>query len=279
MNASRLPRLAAAGLLVAIHALAISPARAQLRPYDPIDWAIYDEGRSLSASVGTSTLWDQRASLAGTEGRLHELGMFQASTRVGRIDLEAAGTIYRILIEERSFAPPVPSTDPKALGRRGDHGDYRLSTTVMLTPAAGPAAAVLRFGTRIPTTDNRVGLERDQTDFFALLGGRVDHGALRASLELGVGIHGTREPDFEQSDVLVYATTLTFRSGAIQPSLVLLGHSHGTSDRVIRGNEDLSEVRLQVRAGRNRWVQLQATRGLTPFSPAAGLTITAGMAR
>src|SRR5690606_7025999 len=68
-------------------------AHAQLRPLDPLTWSVFAEDRTLIAQVGAAVYDGQRASLAGVEGRLAELGEFSVAWRTGRVVLEAAGTI------------------------------------------------------------------------------------------------------------------------------------------------------------------------------------------
>src|SRR5690606_16136964 len=153
--------------------------------------------------AGAGWFADQRASLAGVEGPLLELGRLHASVRTGRVVLSADGVLRRRLHVDDDFAEPDGGALPAVDGVLHDTGDFIVSTAVRLPPEDAPALAVRRFGTRLPTTDNRVGLERDATDFYATVGGRLDRGPLRASAELGVGIHGTRRSSYEQSDVLV----------------------------------------------------------------------------
>ncbi len=270
-----LPRTVA--LAAALALLSVAPARAQLRPLDPAEWRVW-EGRTLVAGAGGGAFTRQRASLAGTEGRLLEAGNFSFSWRTGRVALEGGGTVQRFFRVEERFAAPHGGARPVESGGLHDAGDYRIATVVRLTPENAGALAVLRFGTRLPTTDNRVGLDRDQTDFFAMLGGRMGRGALRVSAETGVSINGTRDPGFEQSDVWVYLLRVE-RAGALTPSLTLTGHEDGLPRRTIRGNEDLGEVRLGLRAGRRRWVEAALVKGYTPFSPGVGVIVQAGVER
>ncbi len=266
-----------ATLIVHLALVVPSASEAQLRPYDPLDWTVFEAGRSYTAALGGVVLKDQKASLAGTEGTLVEAGRVHVAVRAGRVAIEAAGTIQRFLFEDRAFAQPVAGTTQRDIGRRNDSGDYSIATTFMLLPLDGRverhSALALRFGTRLPTTDNRVGIERDQTDFFALLAGRHDLGPVRLFAETGVGIHGTREPDFEQSDVLVFIGGATVPVAAIQPTLLLTGHADGLPDRAIRGNEELAEVRLRVRSTARPGLQVELIRGLGSFSPSWGLGV------
>jgi hypothetical protein len=272
-------RLAAATWIIATSLGTHSNASGQLRPYDPIDWSIFDGGASIVAHAGVAVFDRQRASLAGTEGRLVEAGLFHGFLRTGRIALEGGGTVQRFFHDRRRFAEPYGGARNEESGQRRDSGDYRIATVVRLTPDHRPEMAALRFGTRLPTTDNRVGLERDATDFFTTIAGRADRGRIRAAAEVGVGIHGTREPEYEQSDVLVWVLGVQRRGGMVQPAIWLLGHADGLVGRNVRGNEELAEVRLDVRVGRRNWVQIGAVRGLTEFSPRAGLIATAGITR
>lgn len=268
------------GLAAALAVLSTSSAPAQLRPLDPAEWRVWEGGRTVVAGVGGGGFTDQRASLAGTEGRLLEAGSFSVALRTGRVAFEAGGTVQRFFRDERVFAAPVGDAQPDRDGRRHDSGDYRIATVVRLTPEAAPALATLRFGTRLPTTDNKVGLDRDALDFFALLGGRARRGALAASAEAGISINGTRDPAWEQRDVLVYALGAEYAlSPGLVPTLSLVGNVPGLPERTPRGNEDLGEVRLGVRAGGRRWVRVELVRGYTEFSPSAGVIVAAGIAR
>lgn len=238
---------------------------------------MFDRGRTVSAQVGAGWLRDQRASLAGTEGTLVEAGNFRAFWRTGRVVLEAGGTVQRVFEEESRFAPAEPDVDADPDGTRRDAGDYRVLTAVRLTNEGAPLAAALRFGARLPTTDNTVGLDRDATDFFATLGARTARGRLAVQAEAGVGIFGTRERAFEQDDLLVYAVRAEYASGSIQPMLTVLGQQVGTGHSEIRGNESLGEVRLGVRAGGRRWALVEVVKGYTAFSPGLGVLVSAGM--
>ena len=164
-----------------------------------------------SVELGGSRLFDQRASLAGTSGVLTELANFSIALRMGRVAVEAAGTGQRLFRDESRFASAYPDVASPTDNRRRDSGDYRISTAVRLTPDAYPITGVLRFGTRLPTTDNTTGLDRDATDFFATAGASGSRGALVLSAEAGLGIHSTRESGFEQDDLFLYAIRAEFR--------------------------------------------------------------------
>lgn len=238
---------------------------------------MFDDGRTVSAQVGGGWMAGQRASLAGTEGTLLEAGNWRAFWRTGRVVLEGGGTVQRFFHEDGRFADPEPFVKPAEDGKRRDAGDYRILTAVRLTGEGAPVAAVLRFGTRLPTTDNQVGLDRDATDFMATLGGRTLRGPLALQAEAGVGIFGTRRQNFEQDDLLVYSLRAEYHAGAVQPMLTVVGQQVGRSHREIRGNESLGEVRIGVRAGRRAWVVAEAVTGYTAFSPEWGVLVSAGM--
>jgi hypothetical protein len=267
-------------VLLAVLTLSIVPAaRAQLRPLDPFDWRVLEGEGTVVAEAGGGWLGDQRASLAGTEGTLWEAGNFRAFWRAGRVVIEAGGTVRRIFREDGRFAPAEPFVTADEDGKRGDSGDYRIATAVRLTNEGSPVAALLRFGARLPTTDNRVGLDRDATDFFATIGGRTRRGPLALQAEAGVGIFGTRDPDFEQDDLLVYAVKAEYDAGFIVPSLAVIGQQVGAGHEEIRGNESLGELRAGVRVGRREFVRAEVVRGYTGFSPGWGVLVSAGVVR
>ncbi|MEO8575592.1 MAG: hypothetical protein ABI556_02775 [Gemmatimonadales bacterium] len=265
---------------VAIGIPALSqPATAQLRPLEPIQWRMFQRNSTLAGELGVSRLTDQRASLAGTSGDLWELGNFVVAWRTGRVILEAAGTAQRQFREHDRFAPAYPDVDPAADGKRHDSGDYRISTSIRLTPDHWQSTGVLRFGTRLPTTDNTTGLDRDALDFFATFGAGREAGSFAFAGEAGLGIHATREERFEQDDLFVYAGRAEYRRFAIIPSIAALGQMHGTAHSAIRGVENLGELRGGLRAGSRRWVRVELVVGYETFSPASGVVVTAGILR
>jgi len=226
-----------------------------------------------------SRLFDQRASLAGVDGDLWEIGTFALAWRTGRVILEAAGTAQRRFSEKSSFAAPYTDVKPSDDGKRHDSGDYRLSTIVRLTPNNWRSRGVLRFGTRLPTTDNTTGLDRDAIDVFATVGVATAVGTLSLSGESGLGIHTTREQRFEQDDLFLYAVRAEYRRYAVVPSLSAEGQMHGTAHSEIRGVENLGELRAGLRLGVRYWVRVEAVHGYEPFSPSSGVILTAGLIR
>lgn len=255
--------------------LAPAGAHAQLRPLEPFEWEALAPGRVVTARVGAGVEWGQRLSLAGTEGRLLELGNFAALWHTGRVALEASGTMVRVFDDRSVWAEPTGGAHAPPPGARVDAGDYRVATAVRLTPDHWPILGILRFGTRLPTTNNRVGIDRDQTDFFALAGVAYRRGPLLLATENGVGIFGTRLPDYEQADDWVYITRAAYALGPVTPMATLTGQ-YTPFHRVIRGNEDLGELRLGLRAGGRRWAEAQWVTGLTRFSPRSGLLVSVG---
>lgn len=251
-------------------------AEAQLRPLEPIDWVGLAPARRLSVSAGIAVYEGQRASLAGLEGRLLELGSISLVWRVDRVAFEVGGTAVRRLEDPASYARAAPGTRNGGDPRR-DVGDVRIATIVELIRGEVGAVA-LRFGTRLPTTDNGEGLERDRTDFFSLFGVRLERGVFMFAAESGVGIHGARSGIADQVDVWLYGVTGAVRLGPILPSVTLVGQADGREGPPIRGNEDLSEVRLGVQVGRRRWARITWVEGMKEYSPDRGFSLALGFA-
>src|SRR5690606_32591253 len=209
---------------------------AQLRPLDPLDHGVYEPGTGVIVEVGAGVYDGQRASLAGTEGRLLEFGQLHVLWRWDRVAFEAAGTVLRRFDDRAVSSAPVPGTREVDGARRQDAGDFRLATVVTLW--ARPAGAVaLRFGTRLPTTDNETGLERDRTDFFALVAAGWRLGPVQVAAESGVGIHGTRDDGMEQVDVWLYALSVGYRWGTVVPGVAFVGQADGLSGDSLRGTK------------------------------------------
>jgi membrane-associated phospholipid phosphatase len=267
------------GMVVVLLAGSALSLAAQLRPLEPVDWELLRGPGGLSARVGAGVHHRQKASLAGLEGRLIEAGEIRAGWLTGRVMIEAGGTVRRLFDGYERFAEPTGGALPPSGERLGDRGAWRVGTVIRLTAAEAPALFALRFGTRLPNPDNHVGLDRDQTDFFALVGGHLRRSGLSLGAEAGLGINGTRDPEYEQSDVVLYTAVAEFRRGAFAPRLALVGQYDGNRRAMLRGNEDLGEVRLGLRAGRSHWIEVDVVRGLVPFSPSTGVLVAAGLQR
>jgi hypothetical protein len=272
-------RLVQALTLVAICTAAV-PVGAQLRPLEPFSWHIFEDGITVAADARISRYQGQRASLAGTKGDLWEVPTATVALVSGRFAIIASGTGKRFFQERQRFGPAYSGVIPSVNGRRDDSGDYTIGTAVRLTPSSAAIDALLRFGTRLPTTRNENGLERDATDFFATLVGRVRRSALSVSLEAGLGITGTRDASYEQDDLLLYDMRAEYGRGLVRPSLVVVGQAHPpTHLNERRGVEDLSELRLGVSIGGRTWLRLEGIKGLETFSPAYGLSVGVGALR
>jgi hypothetical protein len=245
------------------------PLHAQLRPLEPLAWQIFDPPTTLVAQLGVGVLHDQRASLAGTSGTLRELGNVSAIWRSGRIAIEAAGTVRRSFEDTHRYGDPHPTVQETG-PRRSDSGDYSVGTIVRLTPDDRPALLALRFGTRLPNSDDAVGIDRDRTDFYALLGGRFRRGPLHLGGEAGLGIFGTHDLDYEQADPLLYTLTGDLSTRPVSLHAAFLGHRAGFGGWVQRGSESRSELRVGGGFGERLRLQVLYVHGLAEHSPSGG---------
>ncbi len=263
-------------LLVGLLALG-SPLHAQLRPLEPLAWVAMASGGEARAAMGAAVLIGQRASLAGTRGTLLELGNWLLTYRSGRFALEFAGTAVRHFEDDAVLGTPFGRADPPDGGARIDAGDVRLSTIVRLHGDVERSVVVLRFGTRLPTTSDEPGLDRDRTDFFGTAAARHRLAkGVRLFAETGVGIHSTMLDGYPQSDVLIYNAGLEAARGPGGVRLQVVGHDD-LHRRVIRGNEDLAEVRLGGWLGERRWLEAHVVRGVARFSAEWGILVSGGM--
>ncbi|MEJ2206321.1 MAG: hypothetical protein P8170_19700 [Gemmatimonadota bacterium] len=275
LGPGRARRLASPMLFAGLASIALAAgAGAQLRPLDPLDWRDL-EGPPISASLGADLFFDQRASLAGTSGRLFQLAVFRVVWRLDRVAVAVSGTPVRVFDDRDVFASPAQGALPAEDGRRIDAGDMRLSTLVRLNRSDALIQASLRFGVRLPTTDERIGLDRDQTDFFGTLGGRVHRGRMDLSGELGIGILGSRA-GIDQTDPLLYGLRAMAKVGAVSPFVELTGQHDTRENGPRRGTEDLGEIRVGARVGSESWLSVAAVKGLATFSPGFGLRVRLG---
>lgn len=271
------PRTAPPIVLAAIALCMVAdPAAAQLRPLDPLDWRIFERDVQLIAGAGAGVLWDQPAPLAGTRGRLIEIGTYSIGYRSSRIAILLGGTAVWRLTEQDTTAAPVDEVAQDD-GVRQDAGVAWASTAVRFSPDDWPADLALRFGATIPTTSDESGLDRDRTDFFALLSARYRYRALTLTADNGVGINGTLLHDLPQSDVWTYAFGAALQLEHVNVAADLVGRQDGHG-YVIRGNEDLRELRAGIDIGRRRWLSVRYIHGLADdAAPAHGLRIAAGV--
>jgi surfeit locus 1 family protein len=254
-----------------------SPAAGQLRPLDPMEWRVFDGDTWLVAGTGMNVLWEQPATLAGTRGRLLEVGTYGATFRSGIFALSVSGVaIWRLSDEVVERAPVGMAARPDGNARQ-DAGRALAATLVRVSPEHWPADIVLRFGATIPTTSDESGLDRDRTDFFALVGARYSRGPLSLVMENGVGINGTVHYDYPQSDVWAYSFGAAYAVGPVRAAAEMVGHQDGHS-MTVRGNEDQRELRVGADIGRERWVRLRYVHGLSEFAPAHGFRLAAGVA-
>lgn len=251
---------------------------AQLRPLEPVTWPAYTHDAYVQAGVGIGVLGEQRASLAGTRGTLLELGNWFVTYRSGRFALEFAGTAVRRFDDHDVLLPPFRLADPPDGEARVDAGDVRIGTLLRVIGDAGGPIVLLRFGTRLPTPSDEPGLDRDRTDFFGTAAARAPlHPGLHVFGEAGVGILSTVHETYPQSDVLIYNAGVEIANRAAGLRFQLLGHDD-LHRRVVRGNEDLAELRLGAWVGDRRRIEAHIVRGLAKFSPGWGVLVTGGFA-
>jgi hypothetical protein len=257
-----------------------TPSRsgAQLRPLEPMPWRVFETSNSITFDAGLGLFHDQRASLAGTRGTLLELGNFVGGWRSGRMAIEIAGTVHRRFEDRERYADPHPAVSDEG-PRRTDSGDYSIGTIVRLTPEDPRGLLALRFGTRLPNSNDRTGVDRDRTDFYALLGGRLRHRQLRVSGEAGVGVFGTHDLRYEQADPLLYSLATEYSLGPATLHGSYLGHRSGFSGWVQRGSESRSEARLGAGIGQRHRLQLLYVHGLAEHSPSRGWLLSVGASR
>jgi hypothetical protein len=267
------PRIVVPPAIAAIILLGgAAPVNAQLRPLDPMEWSIFDDDVRVAASVGTSILWDQAATLAGTRGRLHEVGNYTAAFRSGRFAMSLGGTALLRYHDRERYAEPIGAARAPNGSVREDAGRAIAATLVRLSEHHWPVDLVVRFGSVIPTTSDDAGLDRDRTDFFALLGARYQRGDLAVSMENGVGINGTVHADYPQSDVWTYQFGLSWGNPRFRGVAALVGHQDGMR-RTVRGNEDQREARIGVDVGRTRSFAIRYVIGLAEHSPRSGISV------
>src|SRR5207248_7545201 len=112
-----------AAVVMTYAVMAAAPLSAQLRPLEPVEWDAFGRG-NVVMHIGAGVHSDMRAGLAGTTGRLVELGNFTAAWRTGRVVLEGFGTLQRRFTDQGVWAPPVEYTRAPNGQTRVDAGLY-----------------------------------------------------------------------------------------------------------------------------------------------------------
>jgi hypothetical protein len=259
--------------LISVAATQTSALHAQIRPLDPSPWRVFEHDNNFLLDAGAGMLYGQRASLAGTQGRLEEIGLYDIAWRNGRIALHASGTALWRLKDEEVFRAPHPDVGVE----RDDPGAVVVESLARLSPDGAPVLWLLRFGTRLPVTSLVSGLERDETDFFALLGIHT-RGDLWVAAEAGTSINGRVRPSRGQTDVFVFNAGAGYRGARIpvESEVWIVGHDN-LHDTEYRANEDLRELRAGVRTRGKYWVGVHWIHGLGDYSPSNGFRIMTGI--
>lgn len=251
-------------------------SHAQLRPLDPLEWRIFEPHSRAIVEIGGGVFRDHVAPLAGTRGRLIEVGNYLVAFRSGRIAMEIRGTAVWRMHEERVEREPLPVVDPAPDGVRTEAGALHATSAVRVSPDAWPVDVFFRFGATVPTASDESGLERDRTDIFALAGFRYRRGALLLTSEQGVGINGSQSADYPQTDMWTFNLGAAWDLGPGRLVAELVGRQDGHS-YVVPGNEDQHELRIGGDLGTDRWIGVRVVTGLSRYSPDAGLRIGAGV--
>ncbi len=265
-------------LACALFSACAGPLAGQLRPLEPMDWRAFDPGTRVIGRLGGGSFFRQRVSAGQVEGRLLEAPGAVLSWSVGedgRAVVRAIVNPLRVLRVDSSLGTPLPGTTAIS-DRIRDAGDNALETALRLAPAAATTGSLLalRYGVRLPTHNQRKGLDRHKTDFYALAGGRVVRAALTVAGEGGLGVFGTHAPGHDRALPFLYDVSARWTTPVLEPSLTLVGQATPTQ---IRGNEDLVELRAGVRIGGVRFLEATLLRGLAAYGPRWGVLVFAGV--
>lgn len=269
-----LPRRIHVALACAALSIAASPAPSQLRPLPPTDWETFSHETEWSATGGLTAYAGHPLTLVQERGTLIGAGHLSVLWRSGRVAVQLSDATHWW------FTPSSESArDPAGATQRRSAGDLRVGTIVCVLRDCGDRALGLHFGTRLPNADDRTGLGRDRTDFYALLGGRTAGRGVTLLGELGLGINGSRSTTLEQQDVLLFATESTYRAGPVTFLASVSGQQFWLNGWSARGNENLAEVRAGARVGASETVEIAVVRGLRSSGPRAGLEVLVGIRR
>ncbi|MEZ4417148.1 MAG: hypothetical protein R3E10_15450 [Gemmatimonadota bacterium] len=205
-----------------------------------------------------------------------EFGSVRGVVRVGRVLFEAAGSAWRVFDERAPLSEPVSGVRAAENGRRADVGDYRVSSTVLLTDPLRAWGAALRFGARLPTTDETAGLERDETDVFFTVAGQWRTSGVRLFAESGLGIFGVVSSVPDQTDPVLFMVGMQVPRERFMAGLEFVGNYDTRATGAPRGNEDLAELRVRLRSEGTLWGEVVAIRGFASYSPDFGLELRLG---
>lgn len=261
-----------APLLATTLAATPAAAAAQLRPMEAVPWR---NGPETMVMAGASAYGSARAPMAGVEGTLYEAAVVQLSAAFGRAAVRVQAARH-VLDPARRYAPPARTTEDRGLERLSDFSDVTLETLLYFSTPDWLMAG-MRLGSRVPSSDNEVGLDRDQADVYGtlMLGGGGE--AVWIETEAGVGVHGSRGTQrLEQQDPLLYSAFLRAHRGPITARIGLIGHVFWTNDWSTRGNENMGEWRAGLRVGHHTFLDAAAVAGLTRTSPDWGLRLRVG---
>jgi len=263
-------------LLVLFCLLAFLPLAAQNRPLQTSDAEILPPG-TMRAEVGFDFLQDVNFPLSGLSGDLTSLGVIGVRMGVGKmVEVQLEGAVQNFLDVKKqgaSFVPVLELTGPRSTH---DTGDFSLSTKIRIFGDRGrwPSLA-MRFGFRMPNSNQARGVGTNSTDVFALFILQKHFGKLNLFGNAGVAILQSPNAKFSQNDVLLYGGAFAY---PLHRRLNVVGEAAGRySSRKITtgliGTESRSQARFgfQVFAGGFQW-DVAGIAGLAKDDARSGFT-------
>lgn len=212
---------------------------------------------------GVEYLNNWEAPLSGFHGNLRRLGSLHFQFYFSRtVSLQVKGVITQHL---RMDDPLLDLNSNQRLQQTSDVGDFTITTLgQIISPGKYRPAIGLRVSTKLPNTNQNLGLGNNTTDVIMAVVMSKRYGSTRFFFDSGVGILTPPRRLNVQNDVFVYGFGMIWNAA---PALRVAGEINGfmsSSEHPPAGTEDRSRIKLGVAWNFSRVaVEVFTTHGLT----------------
>ncbi len=255
-------------------------ANAQQRPLITDDIDIVPTG-SVEVSAGVDFFQNAKFPLSGLRGDLTRIGDIRIRQGfASNVEIQIEGTLQNFLAINSSFGPSAIPLNVSG-NSTNDFDDITVSAKIKLLNETKTLPAIgMKFGFRMPNTDQARGIGTNQINIFSklIIQKRFGKRAGRTPLaniygNFGLGIMNAPLANFTQNDVFLFGVAGIFRiNDRINIATEVNGRSSIRRNAPL-GTESLAQLRIgtQIKASGLRF-DTAAIFGLTRFSPRTGVT-------
>ncbi len=200
---------------------------------------------TLLGYLGVEYQHNWKAPLSGFHGNLRRLGSLHLQFFFSEtVSLQVKGTIIQLLRMDNS---QLDSETNQHLHQTSDVGDFTITTLgQVISPGKYRPAIGIRVTTKLPNTNQNLGLGNNTTDVIMAIVMSKSYGSTKFFLDSGVGILSPPRRLNVQNDVFVYGFGMIWN---VSPEVRFASEINGfmsSTDHPPAGTEDRSHIKLGV---------------------------------